>query len=134
VNVRLATLIVTVATLLPAIAAPPADASRKLSVTTLAVQPTSSAGEPVAISGAVRNAGDERARMTVRAYLRDTVGQLRLGGRRLKVGAGAEREFSFAPELPDGTPDGDYQVAVCVRRLNKRGPERCASAPLTIQG
>jgi hypothetical protein len=131
VNVRFATLIAAAA-LVPALAPAPADASRRLSVTALAVQPTASAGDPVPISGTARNAGDERARVTVRAYLRDTVGQLRLGGRRLKVGPGAKREFSLAPELPDGVPDGDYEVAVCAQRLNKRGPERCASAPLTV--
>ncbi len=125
---------IALALLLPALAPPPADASRKLSVPTLAVPPSASAGEAVPISGAVRNAGDERARATVRAYLQDTVGQLRLGGRRVKVGAHGNREFSLAPELPDGVPDGDYTIAVCVRRLNKRGPERCAAAPLTIPG
>ncbi len=132
-NSRLVIVIATAAVLLPALAAPPADASRKLSVATLEVPPTGQAGEKLAIAGTVSNSGDEKARTTVRAYLRDTVGQLRLGGRRVGIAAGSEAEFSLAPPLPDGAPDGDYEIAVCVQRRNRRGPTRCATSPLTIE-
>ncbi len=111
-----------------------AEASRKLSVSGLEVPTTGQAGEPLAVSGAVRNAGDEKARATVRVYLQDGPGQLRLGGRKVGVGPGDEREFSLSPALPTGSPDGEYEIAVCARRVNKRGPVHCRSAPLTIEG
>ena len=111
-----------------------AEASRKLSVADLVVPPTGQRDTPLAISGTVANAGDEGARATVRAYLKDTVGQLRIGGRRVAIGAGGESEFSMSPSLPDGTPDGEYEIVVCAQRLNKSGTPRCRSAPLTIDG
>ena len=117
-----------------AFAVPPAEAKRKLTVTALQVPATGQAGEPLAISGTVRNAGDERARATVRAYLVETVGQLRLGGRKLGLRPGKQRGFEMSPALPNGADDGEYEVAVCVRRVNKHGPERCRAAPLTIEG
>jgi hypothetical protein len=129
VHARIVSLI---AILLFALAPASAEASRKLSIAALEVPATGHAGEPLPISGTVRNSGDERARTTVRAYLQDTLGQLRIGGRRLPVSAGAERDFSLSPALPNGVPDGDYEISVCARRLNRRGPANCSSAPLTV--
>ena len=128
-NARVVSLI---ATLLLALAPASAEASRKLSIADLAVPAKAEAGEPLPISGTLRNAGDERARATVRPYLQDAVGQLRIGGRKMAVAAGAALDFSLAPVIPNGVPDGDYVIAVCARRLNGRGPENCASAPLTV--
>jgi hypothetical protein len=112
----------------------PAEASRKLSITDLKVPPTAQAGDTVGISGAVRNAGDEQARVTVRPYLLRTVGQRRLGGRKLTLGAGRTLEFTLSPKISSDTPADDYEIEVCVERLNKQGPVRCRSAPLTIEG
>ena len=109
-----------------------AEASRKLSIADLTVPATGQEGEPLPISGTVRNSGDERARTTVRVYLQDTVGQLRIGGRRMGVAAGAERDFALSPALPQGVPDGEYEISVCARRLNRRGPADCSTAPLTV--
>ena len=127
-NARAAGLI---AILLLALAPATAGASRKLSIAELSVPPTGQAGERLPISGTLRNAGDEQARATVRAYLQRSVGQLRVGGRKVPIGAGREAQFSLNPELPDA-PAGDYEIAVCTRRVNKHGPTRCSTAPLTI--
>jgi hypothetical protein len=80
----------------------------------------------------VRNAGNERARVTVRPYLQRTVGQLRMGGRKLAIEAGRTLEFTLSPKISSDTPADDYDVAVCVQRLNKKGPVRCESAPIAI--
>jgi hypothetical protein len=130
-NARAAGLIVT---LMLALAPAPAEASRRLSIATLEVPPSGQPGAPLEISGTVRNAGNDQARATVRAYLQDTFGQLRIGGRQLAVGPGRERKFSLSPALPTGVSDGDYEISVCARRLNRRGPTRCRSAPLKIEG
>lgn len=128
-NARTAGLI---AVALLALAPASAGASRKLSIPELSVPPTGQAGDPLPISGTLRNAGDEQARATVRVYLQDAVGQLRIVGRTVPIGAGREVQFSLNPELPDA-PSGDYEIAVCARRLNKHGPTRCTAAPLTIE-
>ena len=117
-----------------ALAPASAEASRKLSVTSLTVPPAVRAGERLEISGAVRNDGDEQARVTVRAYLVETVGQLRLtGGKKVPVGPGRTSAFALSPEIDDDTAAGEYEIAVCVRRVNKRGPTRCRNAPLTVE-
>ena len=123
-----------IAICLLALASASAEASRKLSITSLTVPPTVQAGERLEISGTVRNAGDEQARVTVRAYLVETVGQLRLtGGKKVPVGAGRESSFALSPEIHDDTDAGEYEIAVCVRRVNKRGPTSCSSSPLTVE-
>jgi hypothetical protein len=123
-----------IAVFLLALAPALAEASRKLSVSSLDVPATAQAGQPLEISGTLNNSGDQKARATVRAYLKDTVGQSRLGGRKLGVGAGRNRKFSLSPLLPLGVPDGDYEILACARRLNKDGPVHCRSAPLTVEG
>ena len=111
-----------------------AEASRKLSISDLAVPRTGHAGEPLAVSGTVGNSGDQKARATVRVYVKDTVGQMRIGGRKFGLAAGGHRAFSMSPVLPDTTPEGDYQVVVCAQRVNNSGTPRCRTAPLTIDG
>ncbi len=111
-----------------------AEASRKLSVTDLVVPPSVQAGDHVGISASVRNAGDEQARVAVRPYLQRTVGQRRVGGRKLRIGPGRTVDFTLSPLIPGDTPGDDYTIAICVQRLNKNGPERCRSAPLTVEG
>ena len=121
-----------IAILLLALAPATAGASRKLSIAELNVPPTGEAGEALVISGMVANGGDEQARATIRAYLLDDFGQLRIGGRKVGIAAGREAAFSLNPELPDA-PSGDYEIAVCARRVNKHGPTHCSTAPLTIE-
>jgi hypothetical protein len=91
------------------------------------------AGDEVGIAGAARNAGNEQARVTVRPYLLRNVGQRRLGGRKLTVGAGDTLDFTLSPEISSDTPADDYAIAVCVQRVNKKGPERCKTAPITVR-
>jgi len=128
-NARTASLI---AIFLLALAPASAEASRKLSVTKLEVPKSVQAGDTVGISAAVRNAGSEQARVTVRPWLQRTVGQERLGGRKVKVGAGSTLDFTLSPKIPSDTPADDYHLAICVQRVNKHGPLRCAVAPITI--
>ena len=111
-NARAAGLI---AILLLALAPATAGASRKLSIAELSVPPTGQAGERLPISGTLRNAGDVLPNEEDQTH----------------SGAGREAQFSLNPELPDA-PAGDYEIAVCTRRVNKHGPTRCSTAPLTI--
>ncbi len=120
-----------IAVLLLALAPVSAEASRKLSVSSLDVPATGQRGAPLEISGRVRNGGDEKARATVRAYLADTLGQIRIGGRQLGWAQIVSASSRSSPALPEGTPDGDYEIVVCARRLNRDGAVRCRSAPLS---
>jgi hypothetical protein len=120
------------AALLLALAPASAEASRKLSITGLEVPATAQREEPIPITAGIRNAGDEPARATVRPYLVEEFGQMRIGGRKVSVPAGSETEVALAPVIQDEVDAGDYEIAVCVRRVNKRGATRCRSAPITV--
>ena len=112
-----------------------AEASRKLTLADLVVPGTAQQDAPLEISGTVVNTGDEQATATVRAYVRDTVGQMRIGGgRRVQLGPGREHRFSMSPKLPDTTPEGEYELVICAHRLNKSGTPYCQSSPLTVDG
>jgi hypothetical protein len=121
------------AILLLALAPASAEASRKLSIASLDVPAATRTEDPIPIAGTIRNAGDERARVTIRPFLVEQFGEMRIGGRKLSLAAGSTTEFSLAPIVHDEVAAGDYEIAVCVRRLNGHGPARCRSAPITVE-
>jgi hypothetical protein len=96
------------------------------------VPPSAQAGDTIGISAAVRNSGNEQARVTVRPWLQRTIGQERIGGRKVTIEAGQTLDFTLSPEIPGDAPADDYHLAVCVQRVNKHGPQRCATAPITV--
>ena len=110
-------------------AAPPAEASRKLSVAGLDAADAAAPGEVMDVTGSVFNSGDHRARARVRVE----VAAVRLGATRLKVPAGRERAFSVTVQLPADLAGIRHEIAACARRVNGRGGERCRSVPLSVQ-
>ena len=122
--------ICTITLVVAMVAAAPADASRKLSVSGLDTPASAKPGDALQISGTVRNASDRRARVAVRAR----AGASQLGGARLKVGPGRKKPFAIASQLPADAGIGPGEITVCAKRVNRRGGEHCRSAPLTIEG
>ena len=111
------------------LSATPAEASRKLSVAGLDAADAVAPGQALDITGSVLNSGDHRARALVRVE----VGDSRLGATRLRVGAGRERAFAIAGQLPADLAAARYELTACARRVNGRGGDRCRSVPLTVE-